>query len=230
MFLQIGKGINELHKAGIAHRDIKPENLMITKDLKIKIIDLGYGLTLSGRKQDGYTNTRLGTPMYMAPEIFDKTIPYQGQDADIFAFGVSLFVAKIIAYPWKKADPIQDDGYALLAADYGENSQKFWAQYSDRLLSTEFKNLIESLLAAVPSSRPTMADVLGHPWMRGEVMSEADYEANCKKYMDAVLKEKDEVSDQLGIDYAVEKKTRRCTVDLKSVKDVLVQTNYFRPL
>jgi len=106
LFLQIGKGINELHKAGIAHRDIKPENLMITKDLKIKIIDLGYGLTLSGRKQDGYTNTRLGTPMYMAPEIFDKTIPYQGQDADIFAFGVSLFVAKIIAYPWKKADPI----------------------------------------------------------------------------------------------------------------------------
>ena len=60
-------------------------------------------------------------------------------------------------------------------------------------------------------------------------MSEADYEANCRKYMDAVLKEKDEVSDQLGIDHAVEKKTRRCTVDLKSVKDVLVQTNH-RPL
>ena len=49
---------------------------MITKDLKIKIIDLGYGLTLSGRELDGFTNTRLGTPMYMAPEIFDKTVPY----------------------------------------------------------------------------------------------------------------------------------------------------------
>jgi len=44
--------------------------------------------------------------MYMAPEIFDKTVPYQGQDADIFAFGVTLFVAKVIAYPWKRADPI----------------------------------------------------------------------------------------------------------------------------
>ena len=74
-----------------------------------------------------------------------------------------------------------------------------------------------------------MADVLGHSWMRGEVMSEADYQSNCRKYMDAVLKEKDEVSDQLGIDHAVEKKTRRCTVDLRSIKDVLVQTNH-RPL
>jgi serine/threonine protein kinase len=50
MFVEIGKGIHHLHKAGIAHRDIKPENIMITKDYKLKIIDLGYGLTLAGRK------------------------------------------------------------------------------------------------------------------------------------------------------------------------------------
>jgi len=90
---------------------------MLTTDYKIKIIDLGYGLTLSGRKQDGFTNTRLGTPMYMAPEIFDKTVPYQGQDVDCFAFGVSLFVGKVIDYPWKRPNPIEDDKYNMLAGD-----------------------------------------------------------------------------------------------------------------
>ena len=42
---------------------------MITQDLKLKLIDLGYGLNLEGRQQDGYMISKLGTPMYMAPEI-----------------------------------------------------------------------------------------------------------------------------------------------------------------
>lgn len=146
---------------------------MLTTDYKLKIIDLGYGLTLSGRKQDGYTNTRLGTPMYMAPEIFDKTIPYQGQDADLFAFGVTLFVGKVIGYPWKKPDPIDDDKYQLFAGEAGQNANEFWADYSDRELSEDYKNLIEAILAKDPSTRPTLADLLGHKWMRGEQVSQS---------------------------------------------------------
>jgi len=83
---------------------------------------------------------------------------------DCFAFGVSLFVGKVIDYPWKKPDPIEDDKYNLFAGDAGQNAPQFWAQYEDgtRNLSIEFKQLIEALLAKEPSSRPTMADILGH--------------------------------------------------------------------
>ena len=77
---------------------------MVTEDFKIKIIDFGFGLALAGRKQDGLMSTRLGTPMYMAPEVLDTAVKYQGQDADCFALGVSLFVARTIGYPWKKPD------------------------------------------------------------------------------------------------------------------------------
>ena len=72
IFLQVGATIHQLHQKGIAHRDIKLENLMITKDFEIKLIDFGYALVLEGRDKGGYMKSRLGTPMYMAPEIFDK--------------------------------------------------------------------------------------------------------------------------------------------------------------
>ena len=34
-------GLNAIHKKKIIHRDLKPENLLLTKDKKIKITDMG---------------------------------------------------------------------------------------------------------------------------------------------------------------------------------------------
>ena len=78
IFLQVANAIHQLHKAGIAHRDIKLENIMLTDDFRIKLIDLGYGLALDGRKENGLMKTRCGTFMYMAPEIQDRSRYYQG--------------------------------------------------------------------------------------------------------------------------------------------------------
>ena len=60
--------------------------------------------------------------MYSAPEIFDKTVPYQGNDADCYAFGVSILVSMILDEPWKKQNPIEDDRYNLLVGDYSQNA------------------------------------------------------------------------------------------------------------
>lgn len=35
-----------MHSAGVIHRDIKPSNIFITKDLKVKIGDLGISRSL----------------------------------------------------------------------------------------------------------------------------------------------------------------------------------------
>lgn len=127
IFLQITKAIHELHKAGIAHRDIKLENIMLTETYEIKIIDLGYGIPLAGRSSSGFMKSRLGTYMYMAPEILNKQVMYQGQDADCFALGVCMFVAKVMDYPWKVTNIDVDEGYKMLAADHGTDAQRFWA-------------------------------------------------------------------------------------------------------
>ena len=178
--------------------------------------------------------TRLGTAMYMAPEIHDKTVKYQGADADCFAFGVSLFVAKIIGYPWKVPDLIKDNDYKLLAGDYGINSEEFWRSenFSHVTLSEEFKNFIENLLACLPSSRPTMADILGHEWMRQDVLTKEQFETQCKGYMDAAMEEKMKINDEFGVDYEVEGAqavaTRRAVGD-EEFKNANFVTRAFRP-
>lgn len=102
VFLQVATSLHQLHAAGVAHRDIKPENIMLTEDFEVKLIDLGYGVALAGHGQDGFNRTRLGTEMYMAPEVVAQK-PYQGADADIFAFGVMLVVLRLMVYPFDEA-------------------------------------------------------------------------------------------------------------------------------
>jgi len=97
----------------------------------------------------------------MAPEIVDRTIRYQGQDGDLFALGVALLIAKLNDYPWARPDLNVDDNYRALAGSHGVNSDKFWSLYQCDI-SEDFKNLIESMLAVDPSSRPTIVDIVGH--------------------------------------------------------------------
>ena len=49
---------------------------MITKDFKIKVIDLGFGVPLAGKEGGGFMKSDLGTPMYKAPEIRDRETDY----------------------------------------------------------------------------------------------------------------------------------------------------------
>ena len=180
--MQITNALHQLHKAGIAHRDIKLENIMLTSDFQIKLIDLGYGLPLDGRKGTGYMKTRCGTYMYMSPETLDRNIYYQGQDSDCFALGVSLLIARLNDYPWVRPDIQTDAHYKALAGSHGVNSEKFWDLYRNLNISEDFMNLIESMLAVDPSSRPTIVDVIGHAWFRGKVDTKEEFRQKCEVY------------------------------------------------
>ena len=140
---------------------------MLTPSFEVKLIDLGYGVSLAGHGQDGFNRTRLGTEMYMAPEVIAGKA-YQGADADIFAFGVMLLVLRLMAYPFSQ---VKDKAFN----QFSRNPAVFWERHAARGVSEEFKQLAALLLAPEAGSRPTMADVLGHRWMRGEVATREEF-------------------------------------------------------
>jgi len=94
MLRHAAMGLAHAHEAGLIHRDIKPSNLFLTKQGKVKILDLGLARVQGDTSGGGQTLTgfgqALGTPDYMAPEQWENTHAVDGR-SDLYALGCTLF-------------------------------------------------------------------------------------------------------------------------------------------
>jgi len=70
IFMKIVRGVDHMHRKGVAHLDLKPGNVILSKDLQVvKVCDLGLSgnTTRQGAKElSGFH----GTPGYIAPEVW----------------------------------------------------------------------------------------------------------------------------------------------------------------
>ena len=88
IFYQIVNGIQYLHKNKIVHRDMKPENIMLTKDMIVKIGDLG--LSKYFKSSESRLKTNCGSPCYSAPEVL-RGNRYKPQPVDLWGLGIILY-------------------------------------------------------------------------------------------------------------------------------------------
>eukprot|EP00730_Choanoeca_flexa_P005053 TRINITY_DN11866_c3_g5_i1.p1 TRINITY_DN11866_c3_g5~~TRINITY_DN11866_c3_g5_i1.p1 ORF type:complete len:1199 (+),score=429.64 TRINITY_DN11866_c3_g5_i1:402-3998(+) len=91
--VQILKGLQYLHKRKVIHRDLKCDNIFINETTgEIKIGDLGLA------SQDLHAKSIIGTPEYMAPEIYTNDYDHR---VDIYAFGMCVLEMMTGKFPFE---------------------------------------------------------------------------------------------------------------------------------
>ncbi|NDD40340.1 MAG: serine/threonine protein kinase [Verrucomicrobia bacterium] len=73
----------------IIHRDVKPANLMLTRDGRVKVADLGLAKKLTDDSEVTLTGVGMGSPHFLAPEQADDAA-HVDHRADIYSLGVTL--------------------------------------------------------------------------------------------------------------------------------------------
>lgn len=140
------RGLSAAHQSGMLHRDLKLDNILLTSAGVPKIADFGLAKrVLSDVGDDLQTSYLVGTPSYMAPELFHGVA--SSPMTDVYALGVCFFVLLTGRSPY-----IADSLNQLIDAIQNSTVPNVRDLCED--VSLEIAECISLMMAKTPENRP----------------------------------------------------------------------------
>ena len=147
---QIISALQYLHSRSppIIHRDLKCDNIFIYgANGSIKIGDMG----LAKLRTRSYATSVIGTPEFMAPEMYDEMYD---ESVDVYAFGMCLLELLTFEYPYEECPgPAQ----IFRAVTQGVKPKSF-----EKLDHPGFRDIIDWCIKLNKEDRPSMKQLMEH--------------------------------------------------------------------
>ena len=154
IFIQITKGLHDLHEYNILHRDLKSANVFLFRDGTAKLGDLNVS-KISFR---GLGCTQTGTPYYASPEVW-KDNPYNLK-SDIWSLGCLCYELLMLKTPFR-AENMEALFRKVMKGKYPEINKKY---------SNKFDNVISYMLQLKPENRPNTQQILNMPEIKQKII------------------------------------------------------------
>ncbi|KAG5953212.1 hypothetical protein E4U53_006339 [Claviceps sorghi] len=151
---EVAEALRWVHGQGIIHRDIKCANVLVTEVGHVQLCDFGVSGVIE-TKFDKRT-TCIGTPHWMAPELFDQSTLY-GTEVDIWAFGALVYEVAS-GLPPNVAEKID---FSRL----GSRLKQHTPRLEGDCYSYGLKDLAAYCLQHEASRRPTIEEIQKHKYI-----------------------------------------------------------------
>jgi serine/threonine protein kinase len=184
--VDLATAVETLHEAGICHRDIKPDNLLLDGNGHIVLSDFGLAMLsqpeslfhiVCGTSQD-LRSSAVGSPLYRAPETFCEVMrrpnlpAYSSRKIDIWSMGVLIHELLTGTYALNPPTPdgkscidiesVQHLTTEMLSYVRGERGL-YWP--TNVAVAEDARDLVQRMLHPVPGKRPSIHEVLLHPFI-----------------------------------------------------------------
>ncbi|ELP89031.1 protein serine/threonine kinase, putative [Entamoeba invadens IP1] len=153
--VDVTKALVYLHTSGVLHRDIKPDNVLIFDVTSIittnaKLSDFGSSRNINLLLSNMSFTKGVGTPVYMAPEIYNKN--RYSVAADVFALGITIFECM----KWGEAYDGEMFTFTWQVPDYVNKGNRLPKPEN---VTDEMYDIIQKCWSHDPKKRPTASEV-----------------------------------------------------------------------
>lgn len=175
-FRQIVEGFKSLYSKNIIHRDIKPANILLHEGTA-KITDFGFARVIDGDMEKSNNFSKVGTPLYMSPQILDDQ--KFSAKCDIWSFGMMLYEMLYGKTPWTANSP-----YQLF-----QNIKKIPLEFPSKpVRSQAIKDLLKQMLVVEDKDRISWPEIFNHSLIKFDENSIKENIQKIEEEKDMLLK------------------------------------------